>query len=97
VPFLADIYFAAVVMGLLLLCAEFCFPGLVVPAAAGSVLALGGAWRLFQLGYPFNSIHVLVAAPLLLLVFLVVSVLLRVAAHGRASKRHLDLPSRFLQ
>jgi hypothetical protein len=96
VPFLADIYFAAVVVGLLLLCAEFCFPGLVVPAAAGSVLALGGAWRLFQLSHPFASIHTLVMAPLLLLMFMVVSVLLRVAAQGRASKRHLDLPHRFL-
>lgn len=84
----ADIYFASIVFGLLLLCAEFCFPGRVLPAMAGSVLALGGGWRLFHLKHPLSTLHAGIAVLLVLLLAAIVTMLLRIAAAGRASKRN---------
>lgn len=37
-------------LGFLLICAEFCLPGWVVPGVAGGVLLLCGAYRLAELG-----------------------------------------------
>jgi hypothetical protein len=95
VPSSADIYFVSIILGLLLLCVEFCFPGRVIPAMAGSVLSLGGAWRLFHLNHPFSAFHADIAAPLALLFIAVVTGLLRIAAAGRASKRNLDTSLHF--
>ena len=92
----ADIYFASIIVGLLLLSVEFCFPGRIVPAMAGSVLSLGGAWRFFHLNHPFSAIHVGIVALLSFLLVVVLSGLLRIAAAGRASKRNLDAPVHFI-
>jgi membrane protein implicated in regulation of membrane protease activity len=86
----ADIYFAAIAIGFLLLCAEFCFPGRIFPAMAGSIFALGGGWRLFHLNHPFSALHFGIAVPLGLLVIAVLVGLLRIAAAGRSRKRNPD-------
>jgi membrane protein implicated in regulation of membrane protease activity len=95
VPSSADIYFVSTILGFLLLCVEFCIPGRVIPAMAGSVLSLGGAWRFFHLNHPFSAIHADIAAPLSLLFIAVIIGLLRIAAAGCASKRNLDTPLHF--
>lgn len=73
-----------------MVCIEFCLPGRILPAMAGSVLALGGGWRFFQLEHPFSAVHADIAVPLILLLIAVVSCLLRIAAAGRANKRNPD-------
>jgi membrane-bound ClpP family serine protease len=85
--FSPDLWFALTVLGLFLISLEFCFPGLVFPAAVGSVFALGGAWRLFHNGSWSGGPHAWVAVPLAALLVASIVTLLRIAAAGRARKR----------
>ena len=92
-----------IVLGALLICYEFCRPGLVLPSAAGSFLALGGLWRLMHSTPLMPALHFWIVIPPAALCALTIALLLRIAVVGRASKRHLGaklgvdqaLPSRY--
>ncbi|MFZ0590182.1 MAG: hypothetical protein WAM39_06850 [Bryobacteraceae bacterium] len=59
-PIPSDIWFAAAVAGCLLICLEFCSPGLVFPGALGSLLALGAGFEIVK-GRPEPAAIVLLA------------------------------------
>ncbi len=132
-PIPPDVWFAAAVAGCLLICWEFCSPGLVLPAALGSLLALGAGFEIVErrpepaaivllaiaavsaipialgrggkmlgiatvvfcvLGSALllpepNRLREWVSIPLGAVLSLVVVILLRIQAVGRASKRNV--------
>ena len=68
---MADCFYCCLVSGILLIIAEFCLPGRVIPGALGGLLAVAGFWELslFRL-QPIAILFGLVAITLLLFALL---------------------------